>query len=333
MTRRREVVTVVGDGSWGTALAMVLAGRGVTVHLWSRDAAYAKKMQRTRRNSRFLRGVDLPDGIEITGDAAAAFDGATLVVSAVPTQFLRPTWKSIVDTLPARVPICSVTKGIENRTLERPTQILAEVTGRRGLAVLSGPSHAEEVVRRLPTTVVSASRNRDLAQRVQHLFSTDRFRVYTRRDVVGVEFAAAAKNVVAIAAGICDGLGLGDNGKAALLTRGSVEMARLGRAVGAQASTFHGLAGIGDLIATCTSPHGRNRAVGERLGRGESLDDILSSMKMVAEGVATTRSLVGLTRKLGVDMPIATEVHRVLFRGKAPLKAVTDLMTRAPKRE
>jgi glycerol-3-phosphate dehydrogenase (NAD(P)+) len=218
-------------------------------------------------------------------------------------------------------------------TLERPTRILAAAAPRRGLAVLSGPSHAEEVARGLPATVVAASHSPDLARTVQALFSTDRFRVYTRRDVRGVEFASAAKNVVAIAAGISDGLGLGDNCKAALITRGAVEIARLGSALGAVTATFHGLAGIGDLIVTCASHHGRNRAVGERIGRGESLDAILGGMRTVAEGVATARPLVALARKHGVEIPIAEEVVRVLFEGKKPQAALTDLMRRSPKGE
>jgi glycerol-3-phosphate dehydrogenase (NAD(P)+) len=218
-------------------------------------------------------------------------------------------------------------------TLERPTAILAAVAGPRPLAVLSGPSHAEEVARGLPCAVVAASRSPRLARSVQALFGTERFRVYRLGDVVGVEFAGAAKNVVAIAAGISDGLGLGDNAKAALITRGAVEMARLGRALGARPATFHGLAGIGDLIVTCQSRHGRNRAVGERIGRGERLDAILGSVRTVAEGVPTAKALVGLTRRLRVEMPIAAEVSRVLFEGKDPTRAVTDLMLRAPKEE
>jgi glycerol-3-phosphate dehydrogenase (NAD(P)+) len=326
-------VAVVGDGGWGTALALVLHGRGVDVRLWSREPDYAREMARTARNPRYLPGVPLPRGLLVTGDAAEAFDGIALAVSAVPTQHLRATWGGIAGALPRGAPVCSVTKGIELKTLERPTQILAEALGRRALAVLSGPSHAEEVARGLPAAVVVASRSAALARRVQDLFSTDRFRVYRLTDVVGVEFAGAAKNVVALAAGILDGCGLGDNAKAALITRGSVEIGRLGVRLGARRATFAGLAGMGDLIVTCASRHGRNRAVGERIGRGERLEDILTGMRMVAEGVATTRSIVGLARRMKVEMPIAREVHHVLFDGKAPLEAVKDLMLREPKRE
>jgi glycerol-3-phosphate dehydrogenase (NAD(P)+) len=333
MSRPREVVTVAGDGGWGTALALVLASRGATTRLWSREADYAAEMRASRANPRYLPGVALPPGLEVLSDPAEAFRGAGVVVSAVPTQFLRDTWTALAPHLPPRAPVVSVTKGLERGTLERPTRILASLVGRRGLAVLSGPSHAEEVARGLPATVVAASSSPDLAKRVQALFSTDRFRVYTRTDVVGVEFAGAAKNVVAIAAGITEGLGLGDNCKAALITRGSVEMARMGRALGASAATFHGLAGIGDLIVTCASRHGRNRAVGERIGRGERLAEILAGSRTVAEGVATARPLVELARRKGVEMPIAGEVARVLFEDKDPRAALSDLMRRAPRGE
>ncbi len=326
-------VAVIGDGGWGTALALVLHGKGIPVRQWSREPDYAAEMERTRANPRYLPGVSLPAGLRVTGDAAEALGGADLVISAVPTQFIRGTWKPLARHLGRGVAICSVAKGIEVRTLERPTQILAEAAGRRPLAVLSGPSHAEEVSRGLPCAVVTASRSDTLARTVQDLFSTDRFRVYRLRDVVGVEFCGAAKNVVAVAAGICDGLGLGDNTKAALITRGAVEMARLGKALGAKPATFHGLAGIGDLIVTCASRHGRNRAVGERIGRGETLAAILASVPTVAEGVPTARALVHLAEKVGVEMPIASEVYRVLFEDKDPKRAVTDLMRRAPKAE
>ena len=326
-------VAVVGDGGWGTALALLLHGKGVDVRLWSREPDYAAEMARTARNPRYLPGVTLPRGLLVTGDAAEAFAGASLAVSAVPTQHLRAAWTGLAPSLPRGVPVCSVTKGIEVKTLARPTEILAGALGRRSLAVLSGPSHAEEVALGLPAAVVVASRSAALARTVQDLFSTDRFRVYRVADVVGVELAGAAKNVVALAAGIIDGCGLGDNAKAALITRGSVEIGRLGVRLGAKRATFAGLAGMGDLIVTCASRHGRNRAVGERIGRGERLEDILAGMRMVAEGVATTRAIVGLARKWKVEMPIAEEVHRVLFDGKKPMEALRDLMVRAPKRE
>lgn len=326
-------VAVVGDGGWGTALALVLHGNGIPVRLWSRDAAYAAEMRATGANPRFLPGIPLPPGLHVTADAAEALDDAWLAVSAVPTQHVRATWTTLAPALPRTTAVLSVSKGIEVGTLASPSVILREVLGRRALAVLSGPSHAEEVARGLPTTVVVASRNRDLARRAQSAFAADRFRVYTRTDVVGVEFAGAAKNVVALAAGIGDGIGIGDNGKAALITRGAAEIARLGTRLGGQRSTFHGLAGIGDLIVTCASSHGRNRAVGERIGRGETLADVLASMTMVAEGVPTTRSLVALARRRRVEMPIAEAVHGILFDDVPPLTALTELMRRALRDE
>jgi glycerol-3-phosphate dehydrogenase (NAD(P)+) len=229
--------------------------------------------------------------------------------------------------------VLSLTKGIENDTFLRPSQIAAELLGASRVAVLSGPSHAEEVARGLPTSVVVASADAELARDAQAALSTDRFRVYTNLDPVGVELAGALKNIIGLAAGICDGLGLGDNAKSALMTRGLAEMTRFGVAHGAEPATFMGLAGVGDLVTTCVSPHGRNRRVGERLGRGERLDDILASMAMVAEGVYTARSVHDRAARMGLDMPITAEVYRVLYEGKDPRAAVTDLMLRSPKGE
>jgi glycerol-3-phosphate dehydrogenase (NAD(P)+) len=239
----------------------------------------------------------------------------------------------VAASIPAGVPVVSVIKGIESGTLSRPSMIMSETLGPRPVIVLSGPCHAEEAARRLPASLVAASEDADWAVRVQDAFTTDRFRVYTNRDVIGVEVAGALKNVIAIAAGISDGLGYGDNAKSALMTRGIVEMMRFGVALGAQPTTFWGLAGIGDLITTCVSPHGRNRRVGERLARGETLAAISTEMTGVAEGVSTCPAVIGLASKHGVEMPIATEVHRVLFEGKDPVEATDSLMQRPPKSE
>jgi glycerol-3-phosphate dehydrogenase (NAD(P)+) len=259
------------------------------------------------------------------------------VLSAVPTQFMRPVWKRLSVHLPNAIPIVSVAKGIENNSLLRPTQVIADVVGggssARTLAAMSGPNIAAELARYLPATAVVASEDGELAQRVQSAFSTQWFRVYTNPDVVGVELAGATKNVVAIAAGIVDGLGAGNNAKAALVTRGLVEITRLGVAMGASAETFNGLAGIGDLITTCVSPEGRNRTVGERIGKGQKLEAILGGMDSVAEGVPTTRSVIQLARRLKVEMPITEAVHAVLFEGKDVLHALSELMTRDPKPE
>ncbi len=331
MATRR--VAVVGDGGWGTALSLLLAGKGCTVRLWGAFPDYVEEMRRRRENVKFLPGVPLSEGVELTGDLAAAVEGAELLVMAVPAQFMRGVLRRLARCYPGRVPTVSVAKGIENRTLLRPTQVIADVLGRVPVVALSGPSHAEEVARGLPATVTAASRNPALALRAQEAFMTDRFRVYTTSDVVGVELGGAVKNVVAIAAGICDGLGLGDNAKAALLTRGLAEMMRLGAAMGARRHTFAGLAGIGDLITTCTSPYGRNRSVGIQIAQGKSLNDILAGMAMVAEGVRTTLSVRSLARRHRVEMPITQQVYQVLFRGKDPRLAVRDLMRRAAKDE
>ncbi len=329
----RETVCVIGNGGWGTALALVAAANGHDVRVWGIDAAYVAETARTRANPRYLPGVALPTSLLLTSDVDAAARGATLLVSAVPTQYLRATTSRLAPHLPPRTPVVSVSKGVENATLRRPSQVLAETIGPRPVAVLSGPSHAEEVARGAPTSVVVASEDAALATFVQRVFGNDRLRIYATDDVLGVELAAATKNVVAIAAGVCDGLGLGDNAKAALITRGNAEITRLGRALGARPETFAGLAGIGDLITTCTSRHGRNRAVGERLGRGETIDAILGSMMQVAEGVRTAESVVQLAKTAGVEMPISEQVHRMLFGGQRPEAALRELMTRTPRSE
>ena len=328
-----ETVVVIGNGGWGTSLALLAHWAGCAVSVWGVEPDYVAETARTRTNPRYLPGVAIPEEVVLTSDAAEAARGATLLVSAVPTQFLRATMTRLRGAFPAGIAAVSVTKGLENGTLARPTEILRQTLGARGVAALSGPSHAEEVARGLPASVVVASDDAALAERVQRVFSGDSFRVYASEDVVGVELAAAVKNVIAIAAGISDGLGLGDNAKAALLTRGNAEITRLGRALGARPETFAGLAGIGDLITSCTSRHGRNRAVGERLGRGERIDDILRSMVQVAEGVRTAESVGGLARRHGVEMPISEQVRRILFEGQHPRAALAELMGRPLKAE
>lgn len=327
-------VSVLGAGGWGTALALVLAQNPKQrVCLWSARAEPAAELMARRENVRFLPGVAITPSIELTLDIDRAVREADLLIEAIPTIYLRETMARIAPRLHAGTPIVSVTKGIEISTFRRPTEILAELTGPRPLGVVSGPSHAEEVARNLPTTVVAASKDVDLAKLVQSCLTTERFRTYTNTDVIGVELAGALKNVIGIAAGICEGLGFGDNAKAALLTRGLAEMTRFGVALGAEAPTFAGLAGMGDLITTCMSRHGRNRAVGLRLAQGETPDAILSSMTMVAEGVFTARSVHDRARHMGIPMPISTEVYRVWYEGKNPRLAVQELMLREPKSE
>jgi glycerol-3-phosphate dehydrogenase (NAD(P)+) len=327
-------IAILGAGAWGTAVALVLARNPqLRVALWSARPENADLLRQRRENVRLLPGVPIPAEIRLTADVGEAVDGAELLITAIPTVHLRSTLGRIAGAVPAGVPALSLTKGVEIGTFRRPTEIIADVLGARSLAVLSGPSHAEEVARGLPTTLVAASADLALARWLQQRFSTDRFRVYTNLDVAGVELAGALKNILGIAAGISDGLGFGDNAKSAILTRGVTEMARFGVALGAEAHTFWGLAGIGDVITTCISPHGRNRQVGLRLAAGEGLEDILAGMTMIAEGVFTARSVHEQARQMGIPMPITTEVYRMLYEGKDPLAAVNDLMLREHSHE
>jgi len=327
-------VTVIGGGAMGTGCSVLLSERNDhAVALWTRNAAHADELRRCRENRRLLPGVRIPDSVAISADAAQAAVSASLLVAAIPTAYLRAALLALVPGLPPAVPVVSVVKGIENETFLRPSQIISQVLPGREVVALCGPSHAEEFCRRLPSSVVVAGHNQAILAQVQALFTTDRFRVYTNEDIVGVELAAALKNVVAIAAGICDGLRYGDNAKAALLTRGIVEITRFGVALGAAPETFSGLAGIGDLITTCFSGYSRNRRVGERLGQGASLQQALSEINGIAEGVTTCRSVCSLARKMGIDMPICTEVYRVLFENKPAVAATDSLMNRPPRSE
>lgn len=325
---------VLGDGAWGTAIALLLAQKDEhAVTLWSAREENGRILRERRENVRLLPGVPIPLTIALTPDIAQAVAGADLYVAAIPTVYLRQTLQPILPALRRDVPVLSLAKGMENGTFLRPSEILRQLLGNPHVAVLSGPSHAEEVSRGCPTSVVAASGDVDLARWIQQRFATDRFRVYTNSDVIGVELAGALKNIMGLAAGIGDGLGLGDNAKAALLTRGLVEMARFGVALGAEHASFFGLAGLGDLITTCVSRHGRNRRVGERLARGEKLPDILASTTMVAEGVYTTRSVHEKAERMGIEMPITREIYQVLYQDKNPLAAVNDLMLREPTSE
>jgi len=331
-------VGIIGDGAMGTLCACMLAEKGSRVTLWSAFTAHVEEMRRAGENARFLPGLKFPRGLAVTADAGELPRDADFLVSAVPTPYLREVWLRIGARVPP-APIVSVTKGIENETLLRPSEVIRELqssrgSGRPAVAVLSGPCIATEVARKLPATVVAASEDgEELPRLVQEAFSSPYFRVYRNSDALGVELAGAMKNVIAVAAGILDGLGLGDNAKAALLTRGLVEITRLGVALGARRETFAGLAGMGDLFTTCVSPYGRNRTVGEAIGKGRAVDDILRGMQQVAEGVRTTRSVVALAERHGVEMPITQEVYRVLFEAKDSRQAIRDLMTRPGKAE
>lgn len=325
---------ILGGGAMATACALLLAEQAEhEVVLWARNPQYAEEMQQLRENRRLLPGITIPAGVAITSDIATAARNADFYVVSIPSKHLRASLEQIGSFLERGVPVVSVVKGIEVDTLLRPSQIIAELLGPRPVIALSGPSHAEEIARRLPASVVAAAPQRDLAKQVQAMFTTDRFRVYTNTDLVGTELAGALKNVIGIAAGISDGLGYGDNAKAAMMTRGIVEMSRFGEVMGADPTTFSGLAGIGDLITTCVSPHGRNRAVGERLGRGETLNDILSSMQAIAEGVTTTKAVRGIAQLKRIDMPLVEAVYDVLFNQISPLEVTNKLMTRPLKSE
>jgi len=325
---------VIGDGGWGTTIALLLCRNGIETRLWSAFPDQAAELQRDRVNGRYLPGVTLPPELVVTADPFAAAEGVDVAFSVVPTQFLRAVAEKFEDALGGGVPLVTATKGIEIETFRTPGEILAEVLGKRPLVALAGPSHAEEVARGLPASVAAASADEALARSVQKALASDSFRVYTHADPRGAQLAGALKNVIAIAAGISDGLDLGDNAKAALITRGIVEMARFGQAHGATSSTFFGLAGIGDLATTCYSRHSRNRRVGEEIGRGRTLEQILEDMQMVAEGVWTTKALFGPEAEArGIPMPIAEQVHAVLFEGRDPQEGVLALMRREPTRE
>ncbi len=378
-----EHVTILGDGAMATVCSMLLTQGGHAVTMWGAFEESIERLQQNREQARLLPGARIPPAVRLTANDADCFRGCTMILSAVPTQYMRSVWKRLRAHVPKGVPIVSVAKGIENDSLLRPTQVIADVLGGIRLssvgsasadgillpakiasakpdptgsgetraqsldlspapsgpecdwplAALSGPNIAAEMAKYLPATAVAAAADEAIAVRVQETFSTQWFRVYTNRDAIGVELAGATKNVIAIAAGILDGLAAGNNAKAALVTRGLVEITRLGMAMGAEEATFQGLAGLGDLITTCVSPEGRNRTVGEQIGRGKKLADILAHMDSVAEGVPTTKAVVELARRFKVEMPITQAVHEVLFDGKDVIHALTDLMTRDPKPE
>jgi len=326
-------VTIIGDGGWGTALALVLNRNRHKVTVWGPFPDYIEKIESEKRNEAYLPGVDIPCDIVWTADREEAVRGVEVLVMATPTEFYRSVARGFEGMLPSSCPVVSVSKGLDRETRHTMTEIAEEIFKSGPAAALSGPSHAEEVAKRIPTAVVVASKDEGAANMLQRLFSNDRFRVYTSSDVVGVQLGGALKNVIAIAVGVSDGIGFGDNTKAALITRGLAEMARLGKALGASAATFAGLSGMGDLIVTCASKLSRNRAVGERLGRGETIEEILGSMKQVAEGVWNCTNARDLAHSVSVDVPITEEVYAIINKGKSPHKAVEDLMSRDMKSE
>ncbi len=330
-------ISVIGDGAWGTALGLLLDRAGYEVWLWGAFPDYIHIMLDKRENIKYLPGADIPMSVRLTSDLDSCIEGASLVVLAVPSQYMRDVCKRLKPVFVAQnayPDMISVSKGIENKSLMRMTQVIEQTLYSGKVAVLSGPTHAEEVVLgTIPSAAVIAADNRGLCEKLQHIFCTDKFRVYTSTDVAGVELGGALKNVIAIAAGICDGLGFGDNTKAALITRGVAEMTRLGVAMGADPFTFSGLSGMGDLIVTCTSKHSRNRGLGEKIGAGMTLDEVLSSTEKVAEGVRTCISVKGLSQKYGVETPIAQKVYEILYENRSCMDALEDLMLRSPRPE
>lgn len=324
----------IGAGSWGTTLAVYLAGQGHRTLLWPHNSEQYAALCRDRENRRYLPGIPFPESLEIVEEVSLLRD-ASCLVNATPTQFIRSTVGPLAGLVPADTLVVNTSKGIERGTLLRISQLLNQVLGiaPEQIVSLSGPSHAEEVSRNDPAALVAAGVSMEAARKAQDLFNSETLRIYSSTDIIGVELGGALKNVIALCAGIVDGLEFGDNTKAALITRGLSEITRLGVALGAHAETFSGLSGLGDLIVTCTSRHSRNRYVGEQIGKGRGLQEIVAEMKMVAEGVTTAESAWELARRAGVEMPIIDQVHKVLFEGKETRQAINDLMTRTTKRE
>lgn len=331
-----EKIAVIGAGSWGTTLADLLAKKGHQVTLWAYEPELVQTMRDTRENDLFLPGIKLDEKLAYTNDLVEAYRDCTMVLSVVPSQLVRRVMGRSVPFIPSEAVIVSASKGIEVDTLATVSEIYRDILPEamyERFAALSGPSFAREVAQEMPTAVTAAAASEEIARRVQEAFTTNFFRVYRNSDVVGVELGGAIKNVIAIAAGISDGLGFGSNTRAALITRGLAEMTRLGLAMGAQPATFAGLAGMGDLVLTCTGDLSRNRSVGIQIGKGRRLEEILGEMRMVAEGVKTTESAYNLAQKLGVEMPIIEQMYQMLYQDKPAREAVLELMTRNLKAE
>jgi glycerol-3-phosphate dehydrogenase (NAD(P)+) len=328
-------VTVIAAGSWGTALALVLDQNGHEVTVWARRETQVQEILSTRQNEKYLHNIDSPERIRFTSNLSAAAQTAEVIILSVPTQQLNNVLEQMAEqtTLSPEVIMVNVSKGIDMESLELPSQIVLRYFPTQPFVVLSGPSHAEEVALKLPTALVAASKNRYAAECIQDVFSNDYMRVYTNPDVIGVEISGALKNIIALGAGISDGLGYGDNAKAALITRGINEMVTLGQMIGAETSTFRGLAGVGDLIVTCTSQHSRNRRCGILIGEGMPFEKAIESVGMVVEGAYTVKAAYRLMARLDIDMPITKVLYRVLYEGKNARDAVNYLMTRQKKHE
>lgn len=328
-----DSIGVLGGGSWGTALAILLTNNGHQMDMWVRNMDQVSQMNLLKENKRYLPNISLPEGFNVSSDIEKTIYKKDVILLTIPTHGVRESLISAKKYIKKDQIIVNVAKGIENDSLLRISEIVKEILPENNYAILSGPSHAEEVALNQPTTVVSASLNKDIAEYIQDLFITPTFRVYTNPDIIGVELGGALKNIIALGAGISDGLKYGDNTKAALMTRGMIEMARLGAKLGANPNTFSGLSGIGDLIVTCTSMHSRNRRAGILLGEGYSLDEAIKEVGMVVEGVKTTKSAFKLSEKLGVEMPITDEIYNVLYNNYEVSESVSKLMGRDKKHE
>ncbi len=325
--------TVIGDGGWGTALALVLDSNGHDVTVWGPFPEYIEEVKANSENINFLPEIKLPDSIAWTSDRKSAVENSELIVLASPTKYFKDVVNSFSGMIPQSCRVLSVAKGLAEDSHKRMSEVAQSALNLDTVAALSGPSHAEEVARKIPTAVTVASDNDELNKTIQKAFSNKCFRVYTSSDVIGVELGGALKNVIAVAVGVSDGIGFGDNTKAALITRGLSEMSRLGCTLGAKPETFSGLSGMGDLIVTCASKLSRNRAVGERIGKGESIDDILKSMKQVAEGVHNCASALSLAQSVNVEVPITEQVYAIIHEDKNPLEAVESLLSRELREE
>ncbi len=320
-------IAVIGAGGWGTTLANLLACKGYKVKLWAFEKEVVDDINNKKENTRFLRGVNLSENLESTNNLKGAIVGAEIIITAIPSSFLRDMAKKISEFIDKDTIVISVTKGLEDITFKRMSEILEEELKVKVVA-LSGPNHAEEVSRKIPTATVIASKHLDVLPKVKDVLETEYFKVYPHDDIIGVEVCGAIKNITAIAVGVCDGLKLGDNAKASIITFGLMEMSRVGRFFGAKRSTFYGLAGVGDLVATCTSKHSRNRFVGERIAEGKSFDDIKKEMHgMVAEGIKTTKAVYDLAKEKNIDLPLTKQVYKVLYEKKELKKAIKDLIT------
>ena len=331
--RKSSRITIIGDGGWGTALSLVLHRNGYKVLLWSAFKKYAEVLRRKRCNKKFLSGIHISNSINISSDLKQALDYSNTIILAVPSQYLRGVLNRIKKVYLNDKIFLSVVKGIENHSLKRMSELIYEELGDINLAVLSGPNIAIEIAKSVPSVSVVASKNSKIAEYFQGILMNDRFRLYTNSDVVGVELGGSLKNVIALACGISDGMGFGTNTKAALVTRGLVEISKLGRAMGAKKETFFGASGLGDLVTTCMSQHSRNRFVGQEIAKGMKLSQIINKMNMIAEGVPTTKAAYYLAKRYKVEMPIVSQMYSVLYQGKSPSKALKALMLRRKKSE